>query len=195
MPARCSGLPICIPACMAGRCGSRWIRRRRTSRRRSATLHRDFVGARRDRLSSGGVERAGRSRTAPASISRECTGRLHPRARQMSIRDGIVRGPLVGATIEGKSITLRDDVHLRGTFVPFYGLNNMFGQIPIVGTVPRRRQQRRPARHHLRGCRAAERPARDRQPRHRDRARHACASSSIPQRGDAFEPELRAAAR
>jgi hypothetical protein len=24
-------------------------------------------------------------------------------------------------------------VHLRGTFVPFYGLNNMFGQIPIVG--------------------------------------------------------------
>jgi hypothetical protein len=26
-------------------------------------------------------------------------------------------------------------VHLRGTFVPFYGLNNMFGlgQIPLVG--------------------------------------------------------------
>ena len=24
-------------------------------------------------------------------------------------------------------------MHLRGTFVPFYGLNNMFGQIPIVG--------------------------------------------------------------
>ena len=28
---------------------------------------------------------------------------------------------------------VRDEVHLRGTFVPFYGLNNMFGQIPIVG--------------------------------------------------------------
>ena len=52
---------------------------------------------------------------------------------KMSIRDGIVRGPLVGATIEGNIDYVRDDVHLRGTFVPFYGINNMFGQIPIVG--------------------------------------------------------------
>ena len=52
---------------------------------------------------------------------------------KMSVRDGIVRGPLVGATVEGKIDYTRDDVHLRGTFVPFYGLNNMFGQIPIVG--------------------------------------------------------------
>ncbi|MBX6328443.1 MAG: hypothetical protein IRY89_07695 [Pseudolabrys sp.] len=51
----------------------------------------------------------------------------------MTVRDGVVRGPLVGATIEGSIDYLRDDVHLRGTFVPFYGLNNMFGQIPIVG--------------------------------------------------------------
>jgi hypothetical protein len=52
---------------------------------------------------------------------------------KMAVRDGIVRGPLVGATVEGQIDYGRDDVHLRGTFVPFYGLNNMFGQIPIVG--------------------------------------------------------------
>jgi Protein of unknown function len=52
---------------------------------------------------------------------------------KMAIRDGIVRGPLVGATVEGQIDYVRDDVHLSGTFVPFYGLNNMFGQIPIVG--------------------------------------------------------------
>ena len=52
---------------------------------------------------------------------------------RMAVRDGIVRGPLVGATVEGNIDYVRDDVHLRGTFVPFYGLNNMFGQIPIVG--------------------------------------------------------------
>jgi len=52
---------------------------------------------------------------------------------RMAIRDGVVRGPLVGATIEGNIDYVRDDVHLRGTFVPFYGLNNMFGQIPILG--------------------------------------------------------------
>jgi hypothetical protein len=52
---------------------------------------------------------------------------------RMAIRDGVVRGPLVGATIEGQVDYIKDEVHLRGTFVPFYGLNNMFGQIPIVG--------------------------------------------------------------
>jgi hypothetical protein len=52
---------------------------------------------------------------------------------KMAVREGIVRGPLVGVTIEGNIDYTRDEVHLRGTFVPFYGLNNMFGQIPIVG--------------------------------------------------------------
>lgn len=54
---------------------------------------------------------------------------------KMAVRDGIVRGPLVGATVEGNIDYARNDVHLRGTFVPFYGINNMFGlgQIPIVG--------------------------------------------------------------
>ncbi len=52
---------------------------------------------------------------------------------RMAVRDGVVRGPAVGATIEGQIDYVKNDVHLRGTFVPFYGLNNMFGQIPIVG--------------------------------------------------------------
>src|SRR5581483_11629073 len=52
---------------------------------------------------------------------------------RMSIRDGVVRGPLVGATIEGQIDYLKNDVHLRGTFVPFYGLNNVFGQLTVVG--------------------------------------------------------------
>jgi len=52
---------------------------------------------------------------------------------RMAVRDGVVRGPAVGVTIEGQVDYVKNDVHLRGTFVPFYGLNNMFGQIPIVG--------------------------------------------------------------
>ncbi|MSP31731.1 MAG: hypothetical protein EXR03_02770 [Pseudolabrys sp.] len=52
---------------------------------------------------------------------------------KMAVRDGVVRGPVVGATIEGQIDYAKNDVHLRGTFVPFYGLNNMFGQIPILG--------------------------------------------------------------
>jgi hypothetical protein len=52
---------------------------------------------------------------------------------KMAIRDGVVRGPAVGVTVEGQINYVKNDVHLRGTFVPFYGLNNLFGQIPIVG--------------------------------------------------------------
>jgi hypothetical protein len=52
---------------------------------------------------------------------------------KMAIRDGVVRGPAVGITMEGQIDYARNDTHLRGTFVPFYGLNNIFGQIPIVG--------------------------------------------------------------
>ena len=76
---------------------------------------------------------------------------------RMTVRDGVVRGPMVGATVEGQIDYANNDVHMRGTFVPFYGLNNMFGlgQIPIVGLFLRR-QQRGPARHHLSGDRAAE---------------------------------------
>jgi hypothetical protein len=52
---------------------------------------------------------------------------------RMSIRDGILRGPMIGATVEGNIDYVRDQVHVRGTLVPLYGINNMFGQIPIVG--------------------------------------------------------------
>ena len=50
-----------------------------------------------------------------------------------TIRDGVVKGPLIGATMEGLIDYARDEVNVRGTLVPLYGLNNMFGQIPIVG--------------------------------------------------------------
>ncbi len=54
---------------------------------------------------------------------------------QLRIKDGVVRGPAVGATIEGNIDYGANQVRMSGTFVPMYGLNNMFGQIPIVGLV------------------------------------------------------------
>jgi hypothetical protein len=52
---------------------------------------------------------------------------------QLTIRDGVVKGPMVGGTIEGNIDYPGNQVRMSGTFVPMYGLNNMFGQIPIVG--------------------------------------------------------------
>lgn len=51
---------------------------------------------------------------------------------QLEIRDGVVQG-LIGATIDGRINYDADEVRLRGSFVPLYQLNNVFGQIPIVG--------------------------------------------------------------
>lgn len=52
---------------------------------------------------------------------------------QLVVREGVVKGPAVGATIEGLIDYGANRVRMSGTFVPMYGLNNMFGQIPIVG--------------------------------------------------------------
>jgi hypothetical protein len=52
---------------------------------------------------------------------------------QLTIRDGVVKGPMIGGTIEGSIDYPGNQVRMSGTFVPMYGLNNMFGQIPIVG--------------------------------------------------------------
>jgi hypothetical protein len=49
------------------------------------------------------------------------------------LRDGVVRGPVLGATIDGLIDYTRDELHLRGTLVPLYGANNLLGQLPIIG--------------------------------------------------------------
>ncbi|MET3845873.1 DUF3971 domain-containing protein [Bradyrhizobium sp. OAE829] len=51
----------------------------------------------------------------------------------LTIRDGVVKGPTIGATIEGTLDYIGNSVRMSGTFVPMYGLNNMFGQIPVLG--------------------------------------------------------------
>jgi hypothetical protein len=52
---------------------------------------------------------------------------------RLALRDGVVRGPVLGGTIDGMIDYGRDEVHLRGTLVPLYGANNLLGQIPVVG--------------------------------------------------------------
>ena len=49
------------------------------------------------------------------------------------LRDGVVRGPLLGGTIDGAVDYTRDELHLRGTLIPLYGPNNFLGQLPVLG--------------------------------------------------------------
>ena len=52
---------------------------------------------------------------------------------RVGLRNGVVRGPVLGGTIDGVVDYQNDDVHLRGTLVPLYGPNNLLGQIPVLG--------------------------------------------------------------
>jgi hypothetical protein len=54
---------------------------------------------------------------------------------RVALRDGVVRGPVLGGTIDGLVDYTRDTVDLRGTLVPLYGANNFFGWIPVVGPI------------------------------------------------------------
>jgi len=51
----------------------------------------------------------------------------------MALHDGVVRGPVLGGTIDGMIDYANDEMHLRGTLIPLYGANNLLGQLPVVG--------------------------------------------------------------
>jgi len=48
---------------------------------------------------------------------------------------GIVRGPTVGATFQGIVYDAGGNVSLTGTFMPAYGLNRMFSNVPLLGNL------------------------------------------------------------
>jgi hypothetical protein len=52
-----------------------------------------------------------------------------------TVKDAVIFGPQIGLTFNGIVDLVRDRVSLSGTFVPAYGLNNAFAQIPVVGTI------------------------------------------------------------
>ena len=52
---------------------------------------------------------------------------------RFEIREGLIFGPTIGATVDGVLDYTKNSVHVRGTYVPAYGINNIFGQIPLVG--------------------------------------------------------------
>jgi hypothetical protein len=54
---------------------------------------------------------------------------------RLTIRDGTISSPNIGSTLEGLIDFDRDVLDLTGVFVPAYGVNNLFGQLPVLGLV------------------------------------------------------------
>lgn len=82
-----------------------------------------------ERVAAGGGGPPGQGSVSFSGLRAEFTRQ----SGQLTIRDGVVKGPAIGATIEGSIDSVTNQVRMSGTFVPMYGLNNMFGQIPLLG--------------------------------------------------------------
>ncbi|WP_312472951.1 hypothetical protein, partial [Brucella sp.] len=48
---------------------------------------------------------------------------------------GVVRGPSVGTTFQGTLYDQRGNMSITGTFMPAYGVNRIFGEVPIFGAL------------------------------------------------------------
>lgn len=52
---------------------------------------------------------------------------------RFTIKEALIFGPTIGATVDGVLDYTNNSVQIRGTYVPAYAINNIFGQIPLVG--------------------------------------------------------------
>ncbi len=55
------------------------------------------------------------------------------RGGAIAVENGVVRGEQVGATFQGILKNAAGNIDLTGTFMPAYGLNRLFAEVPIVG--------------------------------------------------------------
>lgn len=53
--------------------------------------------------------------------------------KSLDLQRGVLRGPLVGLTMQGRAYDANNLMRITGTFLPAYGLNTLFADIPIVG--------------------------------------------------------------
>jgi len=48
---------------------------------------------------------------------------------------GVLRGPLIGLMFQGTLYDQAGNINMTGTFMPAYGLNRIFGEIPLLGQI------------------------------------------------------------
>lgn len=57
------------------------------------------------------------------------------RGERILVTDAILRGQLLGGTANGEIDLAKNTVTLNGTLIPAFGVNNLFGRVPVVGTI------------------------------------------------------------
>lgn len=83
---------------------------------------------------TGSLDQATRSRidTRRVQFSR-AFAQLNKGQGSLSVANAVLRGPEIGTTFEGVVYDADNRMNLSGTFMPAYGLNSIFGDIPLLG--------------------------------------------------------------
>jgi hypothetical protein len=53
----------------------------------------------------------------------------------LKIDNGVLRGPVIGSTFQGTLYDRSGNMDMTGTFMPAYGLNRIFGELPLIGAI------------------------------------------------------------
>ena len=91
------------------------------------------------RLAADGTVPSGAAATQnnpldPSSVAfTKLTANFGRAGGRTDIRDGVMFGQQIGATLSGSIDFARNTVDMNGAFVPAYGVNNLFARVPLLG--------------------------------------------------------------
>lgn len=60
---------------------------------------------------------------------------IDKREKYLALENGVLSGPLIGTTFQGVLYDQQGQMNMTGTFMPAYGLNRIFGELPLVGAI------------------------------------------------------------
>ena len=60
---------------------------------------------------------------------------IDKREKYLALENGVLSGPLIGTTFQGVLYDQKGQMNMTGTFMPAYGLNRIFGELPLVGVI------------------------------------------------------------
>ena len=80
------------------------------------------------------TKESGRVDTTRVYFERGAAGLGKGRA-SLRIANGVLRGPVIGSTFQGTLYDPNNRMDITGTFMPLYGVNRLFGELPIIGQI------------------------------------------------------------
>lgn len=85
-------------------------------------------------LSHAARDSTGKAETGTA-VFQKAQARFVRTPGAIVLREAAILGPVAGVTLDGNVDFAAGRIALRGTYVPAYGLNNLFSKLPVIGAL------------------------------------------------------------